>query len=64
MDKFKWIPISLEQYKQRCRFLKEPFYPGDYENYLKQQGYIQFKIWHKRAMDKKDAELKKAKLKK
>ena len=64
MDEFKWTPISLEQYKQRCRFLKQPYYLGDYEYYLKMQGYIQFKIWHKRAMDKKDAELKKAKLKK
>ena len=55
MDKFKWTPISLEQYKQRCRFLKQPYYLGDYENYLNMQGYIQFKIWHKRAMDKRDA---------
>jgi hypothetical protein len=64
MDKFRWAPISLEQYKQKCRFLKEPYCPGGYENYLVQQGYIQFKIWHKRAMDNRDAELKKAKLKK
>ena len=54
MDEFKWTPISLEQYKQRCRFLKEPYYPGDYEKYIKQQKYNQFKIWHKRVMDKRD----------
>ena len=63
MNEFKPARISLEQYKQRCRFLKEPYYPGDYEQYLIQQGIIQFKIWHKRAMDERDAELKKVKLK-
>lgn len=54
MDKFKWTPISLEQYKQRCRFLKEPYYPGDYEEYLIQQGIVQFKRWHKKQMDRRD----------
>ncbi len=57
MDKFKWTPISLEQYKQMLRFLKEPYYPGDYEKYLIQQGIVQWKIWNKRQMDKRDAEL-------
>ena len=63
MDKFKWRPISLEQYKHSCRFLKEPYYLGGYEEYLIQQGLAQFKRWHKKAMDKRDAELKKDKLK-
>ena len=63
MDKFKWTPISLEQYKQMLRFLKQPYYPGDYEEYLIQQGIVQWKIWNKRQMDKRDAELKKDKLK-
>ena len=48
MDKFKWTPISLEQYKQMLRFLKQPYYPGDYEEYLIQQGIVQWKIWNKR----------------
>ena len=45
------------------RFQKEPYYPGDYEEYLIQQGIVQWKIYNKRAMDKRDAELKKDKLK-
>ena len=57
MDEFKWTPISFEQYKQMLRFQKEPYYPGDYEEYLRQQGFAQFKRWHKRQMDKRDAEL-------
>ena len=57
MNEFKWARISLEQYKQRCRFLKEPYYPGDYEQYLIQQGIIQFKRWHKKAMDERDTKL-------
>ena len=63
MDKFKWAPISLEQYKQMCRFQKVPYYPNDYQEYLIQQGFAQFKRWHKRAMDQRDAELKKTRLK-
>ena len=61
MEKFEFISISLEQYKQRCRFLKEPYYPGDYEKYLIQQGIVQWKIWNKRQMDKRDGELTKKK---
>jgi len=53
MGEFKWAKISLEQYKQRCRFLKEPYYPGDYEDYLIQHGIIEFKRWYIRQMDKK-----------
>ena len=57
MNTFKLARISLEQYKQICRFQKEPYYPGDYEKYLIQQGIVQWKIYNKRAMDKRDAEL-------
>ncbi len=57
MNEFKWARISLEQYKQMRRFQKEPYYPGDYEKYLIQQGIVQWKIYNKRAMDKRDAEL-------
>ena len=63
MNEFKWARISLEQYKQMRRFQKEPYYPGDYEEYLIQQGIVQWKIYNKRAMDKRDDELKKARLK-
>jgi len=57
LDKFKRTPISLEQYKQMLRFLKEPYHPGDYDKYLIQQGIVQWKIWNKRQMDKGDATL-------
>ena len=63
LNKFQWAPISLEQYKQMLRFLKQPYYPGDYEKYLIQQGIVQWKIWNKRQMDKRDAKLKQTKLK-
>ena len=56
-DKYKYVfnGVTLEHYKQMCRFQKEPYYPGDYDRYIAQQKYNQFKIWHKRAMDKRDA---------
>ena len=57
MSTFKWARISLEQFKQMRRFQKEPYYPGDYEEYLIQQGIVQWKIYNKRAMNKRDAEL-------
>jgi len=57
MEKFEFISISLEQYKQRCRFLKEPYYPGDYEKYLIQQGIVQFKIWHKKQLNKRSLDV-------
>ena len=57
MNEFKWARISLEQFKQMRRFQKEPYYPGDYEEYLIQQGIVQWKIYNKRAMNKRDAEL-------
>lgn len=33
---------------------------GCWEEYLIQQGIVQWKIYNKRAMDKRDAELKKS----
>ena len=63
MNEFKWARISLEQYKQMSRFKNEPYNTGDYEEYLIQQGIVQWKIYNKRAMDKREAELKKTKLK-
>ena len=57
MNTFKWARISLEQYKQICRFQKEPYYPGDYVKYLIQHVIVHWKIYNKRAIDKIDAEL-------
>ena len=58
-DKYKYVfnGVTLEHFKQMRRFQKEPYYPGDYEEYLIQQGFVQFKRWHKRQMDKRAAEL-------
>jgi hypothetical protein len=58
-DEYKYVfnGVTLEHFKQMRRFQKEPYYPGDYEGYISQEKYTQFKIWHKRAMDKRDAEL-------
>jgi hypothetical protein len=58
-DEYKYVfnGVTLEHYKQMCRFKKDPYNLCDYERYIKQQKYNQYKIWHKRAMDKRDAEL-------
>ena len=58
--KYKDDGLSEEHIKQICRFLGVPYVKGQHQ---RMQGYIQFKNWHKKAMDKRDAELKKAKLK-
>jgi len=57
-NKFKYIDKGLteEHIKQMCRFQDIPYVKGEYQRL---QGYIQFKIWHKKAMDKRDAESKK-----
>lgn len=62
MSTFKYNDdgLSEEYIKQICRFLEKPYVKGEYQ---RMQGYIQFKIWHKKVMDERDAELKKAKLK-
>lgn len=54
---FKYIDKGLteEHIKQMCRFQDIPYVKGEYQ---RMQGYIQFKIWHKKAMDKRDAEPK------
>ena len=61
-NKFKYIDkgLSEEHIKQICRFQVAPYVKGEYQ---RMQRYIQFKIWHKKALDKRDAELKKVKLK-
>jgi hypothetical protein len=61
-NKFKYIDkgLSEEHIKQICRFQDAPYVKGEYQ---RMQGYIQFKIWHKKVMDERDAKLKKAKLK-
>jgi len=57
---YKSSDLSEEHIKQICRFQDVPYVKGEYQ---RMQGYIQFKIWHKKAMDKRDDELKKTKLK-
>ena len=53
--KYKDNGLSEEHIKQICRFLDKPYVKGEYQ---RMQGYIQFKIWHKRQMDKRDALIK------
>lgn len=50
--KYKDNGLSEEHIKQICRFSDRPYVKGEYQ---RMQGYIQFKIWHKRQMDKRDA---------
>jgi hypothetical protein len=54
--KYKDNGLSEEHIKQICRFQDAPYVKGEYQRL---QGYIQFKIWHKKAMDKRDTESKK-----
>lgn len=49
--KYKDDGLSEEHIKQICRFLDKTYVKGEYQ---RMQGYIQFKIWHKREMDKRD----------
>jgi hypothetical protein len=58
--KYKSSDLSEEHIKQICRFLDKPYVKGEYQRWNK---FSQFKIWHKKTMDKRDDELKKAKLK-
>ena len=46
--------LSKEHYLQVCRFLKAPKDEIDYEKYKKQDAYTQFRIWHKKLMNKRD----------
>ena len=59
MNKFKYEEASLteEQIKQRCRFLKIPYEKGEYQENYKWRRMGAFKWWHKKLMDKRDAEL-------
>ena len=65
MNTFKYEEPSLteEQIKQRCRFLKIPYIKGEYQENYRWRAWAAFKSWHKKLMDKRDIELKKAKLK-
>lgn len=58
--KYKDDGLTEEHIKQICRFLDTPYVKGEHQ---RMQGYIQFKIWHKREMDKRDVQLNKLKLK-
>jgi hypothetical protein len=49
--KYKDDGLSEEHIKQICLFLDKPYVKGEHQ---KMQGYIQFKIWHKREMNKRD----------
>lgn len=55
-DQFKYEDngLSEEHIKQICRFLDKNYVKGEYQ---RMQRYIQFKIWHKREMDKRDYQL-------
>ncbi len=55
---FKYKPtlLSEEHIRQICRFLDKPYVKGEYHKWHK---FSQFKFWHKKEMDKRDAELKK-----
>ena len=52
--KYKDDGLSEEHIKQICRFLDKPYVKGEYQKWLK---FSQFKFWHKREMDKRDAKL-------
>jgi len=49
--KYKDDGLSEEHIKHICRFLDMPYVKGEHQRL---QGYIQFKIWHKKEMDKRD----------
>ena len=52
--KYKDDGLSEEHIKQICRFLDKLYVKGEYQKWHK---FSQFKFWHKREMDKRDAEL-------
>ncbi len=52
--KYKDDGLSEDHIKQICRFLDKPYVKGEYQKWHK---FSQFKFWHKREMDKRDAEL-------
>ena len=43
--------LSEEHIKQICRFLDKPYVKGEYQKWHK---YYQFKLWHKKEMDRRD----------
>ena len=52
--KYKDDGLSEEHIKQICRFLDKPYVKGEYQKWHK---FSQFKFWHKRETNKRDAEL-------
>ena len=50
--KYKDDGLSEEHIRQICRFLDTPYVKGEHQKWHK---FSQFKFWHKREMDKKDA---------
>ena len=46
--------LSKEHYLQVCRFLKTSKDAIDYQAYKKEDAYTQFRIWHKKLMNKRD----------
>ena len=50
--KYRDDGLSEEHIKQICRFLEKPYVKGEYQKWHK---FSQFKFWHKREMDKRDA---------
>jgi hypothetical protein len=46
--------LSEEHIEQICRFLDRTYVKGEYQKWHK---FSQFKFWHKREMDKRDANL-------
>ena len=52
--KYKCDGLSEEHIKQICRFLDTSYIKGEHQKWHK---FSQFKFWHKKEMDKRDAEL-------
>ena len=54
-SKFQYIDdgLSEEHIKQICRFLDTPYVIGEHQKWHK---FSQFKFWHKKEMDKRDAD--------
>ena len=51
---YKNSDLSEEHIRQLCRFLDKPYIKAEYQKWHK---FAVFKWWHKKLMDKRDAEL-------
>lgn len=56
--RYKEAPLTEEQIKQRCRFLKITYIKGEYQENYRWRAWAAFKWWHKKKMDKRDALIK------